>query len=497
MEFHRAMRRFGFRGPSYVLNNVYSSMDTTGDGVVGFDELFEFVRGRRHSLDPRSKKNLDLALLPCDSVPPGTTYDAIAWDAEALRVLIKRMLERGHASPADLLRKWQGGRKGLSEKEFTSLVFSSFFADEHKCDAHLWTLEVSHVVREAFGELLRAVSGAEGGSNVLQRIGIVHLQRWLDAPSVPRKSEIGTQVTEVPLKTRNQIRKQREKRAAIAAAKLAEEENERAAKANVRARAANDAIAVQARRSMEAAAEQRAKRDHEKSERVREQMALWLASRAPQKDGQRFALPPLQRWESPPELAPPKFISAPMRITIPSIQEWVHDHTKPISVPVDNTVVGLSPHMSRQASSVSVSPKAKRAPADTSSPRARMSAASAAGHLDRLLKGEGLSSGSWEMPPIAPSPPKSLNDAPKAPRPPPPIKQQLEPYSKTAVDILVSPRPTARPARQRAAFGGGGAVVLLSPRYDAKVAAAKADASSYNFEARAKTPLWALVPEVL
>ena len=45
IEFVKAMRRFGFRGHTYILQAVFKSMDTTGDGVVGFDELFEFVRG--------------------------------------------------------------------------------------------------------------------------------------------------------------------------------------------------------------------------------------------------------------------------------------------------------------------------------------------------------------------------------------------------------------------------------------------------------------------
>ena len=57
VEFHRALTTtFRFRGPAAVVRAVFNSLDTDGDGVIGFDELFEFVRGRRHSLDKRGRK---------------------------------------------------------------------------------------------------------------------------------------------------------------------------------------------------------------------------------------------------------------------------------------------------------------------------------------------------------------------------------------------------------------------------------------------------------
>jgi Ca2+-binding EF-hand superfamily protein len=48
VEFYKAMReRLGYRGPTYVLRDVFRSLDSDGSGAIGFDELFEFVRGRR------------------------------------------------------------------------------------------------------------------------------------------------------------------------------------------------------------------------------------------------------------------------------------------------------------------------------------------------------------------------------------------------------------------------------------------------------------------
>ena len=104
-------------------------------------------------------------------------------DAEAFRVLIKRMLEHNHASPADLLRKWGGGKKGLDLKQFTSHVYESFFANEDVTPEDLWVTEVAVAVDESFRNMLNTVRGSEGGSNLLQKVGIVHLQRCKRWPS--------------------------------------------------------------------------------------------------------------------------------------------------------------------------------------------------------------------------------------------------------------------------------------------------------------------------
>ena len=46
MEFYKAMRtKFGYQGPKEVIDKVFVSLDTDGDGHIGFDELFEFIRG--------------------------------------------------------------------------------------------------------------------------------------------------------------------------------------------------------------------------------------------------------------------------------------------------------------------------------------------------------------------------------------------------------------------------------------------------------------------
>lgn len=55
MEFLQAMRaHFGYRGPSTVIGAVFRELDSDCTGTIGFDELYEFIRGRRHSLDRRN-----------------------------------------------------------------------------------------------------------------------------------------------------------------------------------------------------------------------------------------------------------------------------------------------------------------------------------------------------------------------------------------------------------------------------------------------------------
>ena len=47
MEFISGMKnRFGYKGPPHVLDELFSALDSDGSGQIGFDELFQFVRGQ-------------------------------------------------------------------------------------------------------------------------------------------------------------------------------------------------------------------------------------------------------------------------------------------------------------------------------------------------------------------------------------------------------------------------------------------------------------------
>lgn len=64
------------------------------------DELFEFIRGRRHSLDKRNKPLRAMRMLP----PEGSRHslEDLVWDTETLRILMQQMIERANASPMDV-----------------------------------------------------------------------------------------------------------------------------------------------------------------------------------------------------------------------------------------------------------------------------------------------------------------------------------------------------------------------------------------------------------
>ena len=51
VQFLRAMMRlFGYKGTPWVLTDVFRNIDSDADGVVNFDELWEWIRGVRHPL---------------------------------------------------------------------------------------------------------------------------------------------------------------------------------------------------------------------------------------------------------------------------------------------------------------------------------------------------------------------------------------------------------------------------------------------------------------
>ena len=183
---------FCFVGVSRVLRELFHTLDIDKQGDVGFEELFEMLRGKRHALDRRMKPRFDLRLrVPTDrKTAAGVNgalwrrLDELIWDTAVLRVLINDMLSRQDwpngqkASVADLLREWNG-QKGLSRREFVECIRASFFAPEHEVPggAQLWEREAAAVASAAFSEIMKAVSG----ENFLQRVGLVHLERWLSA----------------------------------------------------------------------------------------------------------------------------------------------------------------------------------------------------------------------------------------------------------------------------------------------------------------------------
>jgi len=175
VEFHNAMqRRLGFKGPLYVLKDVFNMLDGDGSGAVGFDELFEFVRGHRHSLDHRNKRLAKMRLQP----PAGANYTLkdIAWDVNALRTLMQSMLADACVGTSSLMKVWDKSGDGeLGMHEWT-VEIGRYFADEPA----LWEKEVQPVVQQAFNEIDLATRHAGHSGLIRGSVDIVELERWLN-----------------------------------------------------------------------------------------------------------------------------------------------------------------------------------------------------------------------------------------------------------------------------------------------------------------------------
>lgn len=207
LEFYATLKKvFGFQGPLHVLQGVFQTLDSDASGQIGYDDLFEFVRGRQHSLDNRAK-DVRWALEPLPQQHPETgdeftpKLDELAWDSEVLRTLIKQILERYGLGPTHLLKAWDKGTTTKSKHEKSTLTRDEFYAALYEFfkdeDPDLWQSEVFRLLAETFDEVRKEVKGG-----TLPVIGIVHLERWLDDSTL----------TTLPLKTPNQQRRQAARR---------------------------------------------------------------------------------------------------------------------------------------------------------------------------------------------------------------------------------------------------------------------------------------------
>lgn len=199
MEFHKAMRgKFGFKGSGYILNEIFRKLDADGSGSIGFDELFEFVRGRRHSLDERTKQVRAMKL----EVPPNAVYtlDDIAWDVDTLKFMLQRMMGRYHVGPSDLIRAWDTSGDGQVDR---NELVSNIRRLCRSVSMDVWEGELKPVVLEAFADMDKRVLLHEVGEEVgvaadskewnlygeaigQGKIDIMELERWFRIkPSTP------------------------------------------------------------------------------------------------------------------------------------------------------------------------------------------------------------------------------------------------------------------------------------------------------------------------
>jgi Ca2+-binding EF-hand superfamily protein len=127
-EFLTAMRdHCGFKGNPLLLHDVFRSIDDNDSGQIGFNEMFEFLRGYRHSLDQRTKPvPACMPIVP----PPDATWELedVAWDVETLRDLMAAALAKYEVGSAtELLAAWDSdGDRSLNSQEFVHKVRTPF-----------------------------------------------------------------------------------------------------------------------------------------------------------------------------------------------------------------------------------------------------------------------------------------------------------------------------------------------------------------------------------
>lgn len=186
MEFMNGMREhFSFKGNAFLIQDIFNSIDKDRSGKFGFDELFEFLRGFRHSLDARVNIPKHMPIVPPDDVD---TLDEIAWDIETLRIQMASVLNLHKVTCGPLFKVWDKSGDGkLGQSEFVHHVHDTFFADPETQE--LWKSEVCRVARDAFvvvaGKLDRGAAGKRERS-----IDAVELHNWV--------TKAGTGVAEAP-----------------------------------------------------------------------------------------------------------------------------------------------------------------------------------------------------------------------------------------------------------------------------------------------------------
>lgn len=177
MEFLNGLRtHFKYVGNPLLISQVFKSIDTDGSNMIGFDELYEFVRGQRHALD---KRNQPVPPAMPVEPPDGATWSLcdVAWDGETLRMLIGAALARHRvASPTALLSAWSAeGKQHLSRDEFVHALQTTFFEGQPT----LWQSELAPLADEAFVAAAGRHEAAWASSKLERRLDAKKLHAWL------------------------------------------------------------------------------------------------------------------------------------------------------------------------------------------------------------------------------------------------------------------------------------------------------------------------------
>lgn len=184
LEFYKALRdRFGFTGTIFLSDSVFKSIDVDRNRLVGFDELFEFVRGRRHSLDHRTKRVRKLLIKQPEH--GRWVLEEIIWDDEVLCGHIQQVMIRAKVVASDVIHAWDpGGVGSIASNDLVDLVHKLFSPSLEE----LWQAELKEIAVKTVGALCKGgARGAGGAQEALESIATVdvkELEIWLSS-SVP------------------------------------------------------------------------------------------------------------------------------------------------------------------------------------------------------------------------------------------------------------------------------------------------------------------------
>ena len=272
--------------------------------------------------DPVGYPKVDMALQP--GVGGNGSLDAVKWTPRALRVLAQEMCLRCGLSPPKLAQQWKLGKRGLSKGRFIEQVHTSFFADVVHPD--LWETEGRDVASEAFDAIERLIPG----TNVLHRIHMLHLEKWLtpEGEWMPKKDEAGvTDVSQRTAAAKAHVTKLRDELPRKTAKEMRDLRGRRRHLALVEARASGKPLP---RTTAAKQLDWEAKASKDVAVAVRAATLSQVCDTSCQSPSSRFErhpLPTLQRWERP---SRPLVMVSP-RITLHSHFAWQNDHTQPIS----------------------------------------------------------------------------------------------------------------------------------------------------------------------
>ena len=156
----------------------------SGDGEVLYDELWEWVRGRRHPLDARIDRTTKRVRDVIVEAPTGASFTLsdVEWNEPVLRAMIWRALEVAKVSTLDLVRvscKGTGAflaTPAVNKAEFIRMVHRLL----RGVDKSIWHAEIAPLVEAIFP----VVAGAHDniGGILSKKIDVRECERWLRGP---------------------------------------------------------------------------------------------------------------------------------------------------------------------------------------------------------------------------------------------------------------------------------------------------------------------------